>query len=76
MGIFCFNADDFNFVPGSNQNWLYAQLDFTGLISTNAAIRVLNSNYRFHMGLIHGGSTSGCRYGYFSDFLLRLRNLT
>lgn len=62
------NADDFNFVPGSNQNWLYAQLDFTGLISTNAAIRVLNSNYRFHMGLIHGGSTSGCRYGYFSDF--------
>lgn len=62
------NQNDFNYVPGSNQNWLYAQLDFTNLISTNAAIRVLNSNYRFHMGLIHGGSSSGCRYGYFSDF--------
>ncbi|MDG1014035.1 MAG: gliding motility-associated C-terminal domain-containing protein [Flavobacteriaceae bacterium] len=62
------DANDFNFVPGSNQNWLYAQLDFTDLISADAAIRVLNSNYRFHMGLIHGGSTSGCRYGYFSDF--------
>ena len=62
------NANDFNFVPGSNQNWLYAQLDFTNLINANAAIRVLNSNYRFHMGLIHGGSSSGCRYGYFSDF--------
>ena len=62
------NQNDFNYVPGSNQNWLYAQLDFTNLISSNAAIRVLNSNYRFHMGLIHGGSSSGCRYGYFSDF--------
>jgi len=62
------NANDFSYVPGSNQNWIYAQLDFTNLISTNSAIRVLNSNYRFHMGLIHGGSTSGCRYGYFSDF--------
>ena len=56
------NQNDFNYVPGSNQNWLYAQLDFTNLISSNAAIRVLNSNYRFHMGLIHGGSSSGCRY--------------
>ncbi len=62
------SANDFSYVPGSNQNWIYAQLDFTNLISSNAAIRVLNSNYRFHMGLIHGGATSGCRYGYFSDF--------
>ena len=66
--ILTIDANDFNYVPGSNQNWIYAQLDFTDLINVNDVIRVLNSDSRFHMGLIHGGSTSGCRYGYFSDF--------
>jgi gliding motility-associated-like protein len=62
------NQEDFDFVPGSNQNWKYAQLDLTSQIGVNTPIRVINSTDRFHMGLIHGGATSGCRYGYFSDY--------
>lgn len=30
--------------------------------------RVYNEVGVFHLGLINGGATSGCRYGYFSDF--------
>lgn len=62
------NQEDFDFVPGSNQNWKFAQLDLTSQIGVNTAIRVINSTDRFHMGLIHGGAGSGCRYGYFSDY--------
>ena len=30
--------------------------------------RVYNTVGVFHLGLINGGGSSGCRYGYFSDF--------
>lgn len=62
------NANEFNFVPGSNNNWKYAQLNLSNDVQINSALRIINSTERFHMGLIHGGATSGCRYGYFSDF--------
>jgi len=61
-------ASDFSAVPGSNNNWQFAQINLTNSITQGAAKRVYNSMDRFHLGLIHGGGGSGCRYGYFSDF--------
>ena len=61
-------ASDFSVVPGSNNNWQFAQINLSSSITQGAAKRVFNSLDRFHLGLIHGGSSSGCRYGYFSDF--------
>jgi gliding motility-associated-like protein len=55
-------------VPGTNNNWMYAQLDGSGFIGVQAASRLENPSAKFHLGVIHGGANSGCRYGYFSDF--------
>jgi gliding motility-associated-like protein len=55
-------------VPGTNNNWMYAQLDGSGFIGVQAASRIENPSSKFHLGVIHGGANSGCRYGYFSDF--------
>jgi gliding motility-associated-like protein len=55
-------------VPGTNNNWMYAQLDGSGFIGVQAASRIENPSAKFHLGVIHGGANSGCRYGYFSDF--------
>ena len=55
-------------VPGTNNNWMYAQLDGSGFIGVLQASRLENPSSKFHLGVIHGGSSSGCRYGYFSDF--------
>lgn len=55
-------------VPGTGNNWMYAQLDGSAFIGVQAASRLENPNTKFHLGVIHGGSSSGCRYGYFSDF--------
>jgi gliding motility-associated-like protein len=55
-------------VPGTNNNWMYAQLDGSGFIGVLAASRIENPSAKFHLGVIHGGANSGCRYGYFSDF--------
>jgi gliding motility-associated-like protein len=62
------NASSFNFVPGTANSWMYAQIDASGLLAALQSARIENPNYKFHMGLIHGGASSGCRYGYFSDF--------
>jgi hypothetical protein len=61
------NAPSFSFVPGTGNAWMYAQIDASALLSVGQAGRIENPS-KFHMGLIHGGSNSGCRYGYFSDF--------
>ncbi len=29
---------------------------------------ISNHTSRFHLGVVHGGATSGCKYGYFSDY--------
>ena len=31
-------------------------------------VKITNSVNVFHLGLIEGGRTSGCKYGYFSDY--------
>lgn len=58
----------FNFVPGTNNAWKYAQIDASSFVGVQQASRIDNPNFKFHLGVVHGGSSSGCRYGYFSDF--------
>ncbi len=62
------NQADFNPVPGTANSWMYAQLDMTNAILVSQASRIENNLDKFHLGLVHGGASSGCRYGYFSDF--------
>ena len=62
------NQVDFNPVPGTSNSWMYAQLDMTNTILVSQASRIQNNVDKFHLGLVHGGASSGCRYGYFSDF--------
>jgi gliding motility-associated-like protein len=62
------NGSSFNFVPSTGNTWMYAQLDMSLIAAVQQGSRIENSSVKFHLGLIHGGSSSGCRYGYFSDF--------
>ncbi len=55
-------------VPGTGGAWSYAQITGTGFVPTLAVSRLANTSTPFHLGIINGGSTSGCRYGYFSDY--------
>jgi hypothetical protein len=62
------NPAMFNFVPGTNNAWKFAQIDASSFVGVQLASRIDNPNFKFHLGLVHGGASSGCRYGYFSDF--------
>jgi len=69
-GIIPVPASLFQPVPGTGGQWQYARAEYsgTGTIGTNNAYVLSNSLGKFHMGLINGGASSGCRYGYFSDY--------
>ncbi|MFM8596816.1 MAG: gliding motility-associated C-terminal domain-containing protein [Flavobacteriales bacterium] len=62
------NPSMFNFVPGTNNAWKYAQINASSFVGVQTSSRIDNPNFKFHLGVVHGGSSSGCRYGYFSDF--------
>lgn len=59
----------FSPVPGTGGQWLAATTLFS-LADTplNTARLVSNTEGVFHLGFIHGGVMSGCRFGYFSNF--------
>ncbi len=54
--------------PGGNWvgGWVAIDLNWVG---AGQNCTVTNSTGIFQLGVLHGGSGSGCRYGYFSDFL-------
>ncbi len=57
-------------VPGTNNEWSATKVQFTtGEIPTGGANMLTNSSDVFAMGLINGGGSSGCRYGYFSEYV-------
>lgn len=62
-------ASAFAAIPGSTQ-WLAAQINLTAgaTVPVGAASILINIKDLFHMGIINGNSSVGCRYGYFSDF--------
>lgn len=65
-------ASAFQPVNGTNGAWQAAQISFnTGQVPAgNTSILQNNSpnDNLFHLGIINGGSSSGCRFGYFSDY--------
>lgn len=75
-GLFTFNGGtniitsaSFNVVPNTNNAWKYARIQLsTSQLNVGDAAIIKNSGFDFHLGIINGGSSSGCRYGYFSDF--------
>ena len=62
-------ATDFAAVPGTGGTWVAARKYYSNFqIMIGDNYRVVNSDRNFHFGIINGGSTTGCLYGYFTDF--------
>lgn len=62
-------AADFTNVAGTSGNWKAARKYFSkNDLPKNQAYVVTNSEGKFHLGIINGGSNTGCMYGYFTDF--------
>ena len=59
----------FNPVPGTGGAWLGAQISFnTTDVPVGSANLITNSSALFSLGIINGGSTTGCLYHYVSSF--------
>ncbi len=66
-------ASAFATVPGTGGQWSGAQISFnTTNIPSGTANLITNSNDLFAMGVINGGSTSGCLFHYMSSFIRRV----
>ncbi|MFH0894128.1 MAG: PKD domain-containing protein, partial [Bacteroidota bacterium] len=70
----CITSGDFAVVPGTGGEWYstYGKQFTLAQVPVGVAMRLVNSTDVFGMGLINGGSTSGCRYGFFSEFAARI----
>lgn len=62
------NPAAFSGVPGTDGEWLFAQIDASGIVPADLGSRLSNNLQRFHLGVVHGGAWTGCRYGYFTDY--------
>lgn len=66
-------AADFNFVNGTANQWMSCIKQFnTTDIPVDVAKLITNTEEKFALGIINGGSSSGCRYGYFSEFITKV----
>jgi gliding motility-associated-like protein len=66
-------AAAFNPVPGTGGQWLAAQITFTtAQIPAGSSNILTNSIDNFGMGVINGGTTTGCLYHYMSSFIRRV----
>jgi gliding motility-associated-like protein len=61
-------STNFTVVPGTGGLYSSALVDFSASIGTGTSINITNSVGLFHAGIINGGASSGCRYGFFSDY--------
>lgn len=62
-------AADFIPVPNSNNAWVYARKELSvAQLPINSGNLIVSSSGKFHLGIINGDNTTGCRYGFFSDF--------
>lgn len=69
-GTATINPASFVPVPGTGGVWRAARIQYnTTQIPVDSTFRVSNSQDVFALGLINGGASSGCRYGYFSEFV-------
>ncbi len=68
-GTAVINAADFLTVPGTGGAWKAAQIQFNATeIPVNQAHLVSNDSAVFTLAIVNGGATSGCRYGFFSEY--------
>jgi len=61
------DINDWDVIPGDN-NWLATKLTLTNDVPVEQQSLIVNTKDIFHMGVINGGASSGCRFGYFSDY--------
>lgn len=61
------NGSAFNAVPG-NPTLVYAYIDLSSNLIVGNNNQITNSAGLFQLGVIHGGSATGARYGYFSGY--------
>jgi hypothetical protein len=64
-------ASSFVTVPGTAGAWKYANIVASAFAGVLQASRIVNSTSFFHLGIVHGGASSGTRYGYFSNYAER-----
>jgi len=66
-------ASAFNPVPGTGGAWMGAQISYNITdIPVNSANLLTKSMDNFSLGIINGGSSTGCLYHYISSFLRRV----
>jgi gliding motility-associated-like protein len=57
-------------VPGTGGLWMAGRIQYTvAQIPVDSGFSVTNSKDVFALGIINGGGATGCRYGYFSEFV-------
>ena len=63
------DASKFVAVPSTNGKWMTARINIPqSIVPAGGNFQIINASGKFHAGMIHGGQSSTCRYGYFSDF--------
>jgi hypothetical protein len=59
----------FKQVPGTIGQWLSGQLSLsTAVLPVGGSVLISNPLMPFHLSVIHGGTITGARFGYFSNF--------
>lgn len=62
-------SSNFQIVPGSNNQYVAAVIPILPTqLSAGQSGLIENSLGNFQMGFLNGGTVTGCRFGYFSDF--------
>lgn len=57
-------------VPGTGGTWKAARIQYnTTQVPVDSTFIVTNSADVFALGVVNGGASSGCKYGYFSEFV-------
>ncbi|MDX5448351.1 MAG: IgGFc-binding protein [Bacteroidota bacterium] len=63
---------DFLNVPGTGGQWKYLRKKVdnnNNNLPNGGSARIGNNVSRFHLSVINGGNSTGCLFGYFSDFI-------
>jgi gliding motility-associated-like protein len=69
-GTATINPASFVTVPGTGGLWKAARIQYTlADVPVDSAFSVVNNLDVFALGIINGGGATGCRYGYFSEFV-------
>ncbi|GAB2821465.1 PKD domain-containing protein [Ferruginibacter profundus] len=71
------SGSDFSVVPGTAGAYYFASKSISLATTPGGAnFSVTNTDKRFQMGVIHGTTAGGCRFGYFSDYNIFKANIT